>query len=84
MNVDDSTTVTLTWTLSDNSEQDNYQIDIKSIHDQRDWKEFTTTSDEEVEIPDLYPGDQYYFRIAAKSGEQFSAMKTSAAVVMCK
>ena len=80
----DSTTLTLKWQPSANSEQDAYQIDYQGIQSQKEWKPFESVTGLELEVKDLYPGDHYTFRIAAKSNSQTSESRTSSFVVTCK
>ena len=82
--VDSTALIMLKWQPSANSEQVSYQIDYQGIQSQKDWKRFESVTGLQLEVKDLYPGDQYTFRIAVISNSQTSEIKTSRSVFTCK
>ena len=77
--------VRLEWTVSEQSVQDHFAIEYQGIETDKAWRPLPNVDETErtLDVTGLRPGDQFTFKITARSKDQTSASKTTT-VATCK
>jgi archaellum component FlaF (FlaF/FlaG flagellin family) len=76
------TSVQLTWSPAENSNQDSYTITYTGEFVYTSEQKLTANQSPKV-VQDLFPGERYTFTVKASSSDKFSNAKTST-VAVCK